>query len=242
VITVFKPTSAVPARFRIAARDELKNILAHFRSSRKRKRQFKFTAYRHPELKQELEKLFNGKCAYCEWRYGGGSYLEVEHYRPKSHYYWLATEWSNLLPSCKRCNNGKLSVFPLIDPSRQAQRKGQERHERPLLLNPADPKSRPQDHLTFNTIDGSIKPVVDARGQASLLGKTSISVYRLDRAALSLERKEWVIRVRDKIQISRNARSQKAHEEGYQGLKSLLAAHQPFQALTRQVLRANGFG
>jgi len=240
VISVLKPRSAVPADFLVAAREELGRVLPHFRVARHRRRTFKFTAYRHRALKEALEKIFNGKCAYCEWRYAGGSYFEVEHYRPKNHYYWLAAQWSNLLPSCKRCNNGKLSKFPLADPSRQARRKGQERYEKPLLLDPSNPRTRPQDHLIFDSSDGSVKPVVDRRGRVSPIGETSISVYRLARPGLALDRKEWALRVRDKINLCRAARSKRAREEAYQGLKSLVEPHQPFRALTLQVLRESG--
>jgi hypothetical protein len=68
-------------------------------------------------------------------------------------------------------------------------------------------------------------------------------VYRLARTELSLERKEWALRVRDKIQICRRAEqmnSQAAREEAYQGLKALIEKNQPFRALTIEILRANG--
>jgi uncharacterized protein (TIGR02646 family) len=242
VIFVDKPRTA-PAAFKPVSRSELAEILAHFSGRSQRRRKFEFKAYRHKVVKAELERLFNGKCAYCEWRYGGGSYFEVDHYRPKKHYYWLAAEWANLLPACKRCNNGKLSVFPLADPKRQARAKGEERREKPLLLNPSDKRIRPGDHLCFDPSDGAIRPAIDGRGRASKLGETSIGVYRLARTELSLERKEWALRVRDKIQMCRRAEqmnSQAAREEAYQGLKALIEKNQPFRALTIEILRANG--
>lgn len=58
---------------------------------------------------EKLEESYLGKCAYCE-EYTNP---DVEHYRPKgrveedkqhSGYYWLAYEWSNLLPACELCN------------------------------------------------------------------------------------------------------------------------------------------
>lgn len=60
------------------------------------------------------------KCAYCETFYKS----DIEHYRPKkavtnTHhdgYYWLCYEWTNLLPSCPKCNRegGKQNKFPVI--------------------------------------------------------------------------------------------------------------------------------
>ena len=118
--------------------------------------------YRHIEVQKALEKLFHGKCAYCE------SQLEetgwnVEHYRPKGRvaesqdhpgYYWLAYRWENLLPSCIPCNQrrqdkpswddpipgqtqGKLDQFPIADETKRAT--GPEadlKQEQPLLFNP----------------------------------------------------------------------------------------------------------
>jgi len=95
------------------------------------------------ELKQWLlDKVFHGKCAYCETRavrYPG----HAEHFRPKGRvdvrdpgtgrsvpasvewpdgnvathpgYFWLAYHWKNLLPACQACNSGrgKQNQFPL---------------------------------------------------------------------------------------------------------------------------------
>jgi uncharacterized protein (TIGR02646 family) len=245
MIRVDKPASAIPAEFLEASRRETQAVLAHFGARRRGAKAFKFAAYRHKKLKEALEKLFHGKCAYCEWRYGGGSYFEVEHYRPKSHYYWLAAEWSNLLPSCKKCNNGKLSKFPLADEKKRARRKGEERRERPLLLNPSDGRTDPARHLAFSPGDGAIRPAPLAGSRPSPFGETSIQVYRLARAELARERIEWDLRVQDKIRICRlTARTgdRKEKERAYQELKQVLEPHQPFRALTLTILRQHGFG
>lgn len=74
---------------------------------------FSFSVYKHADVKERLEELFHGKCAYCESRYSSTRPMDVEHYRPKGRvaeseghpgYYWLAAEWTNLLPSCIDCN------------------------------------------------------------------------------------------------------------------------------------------
>ena len=72
-----------------------------------------FTAYKSDDVRQALERLFHGKCAYCESRYDITGPVDIEHYRPKKGvegepdhpgYWWLAGEWENLLPSCLDCN------------------------------------------------------------------------------------------------------------------------------------------
>lgn len=75
--------------------------------------------YRHEQVKMVLIETTHFKCAYCE-TISTGNYLEVEHFKPKSIYRELTLEWSNLLPSCKRCNLRKSAFdtgeFPIIDP------------------------------------------------------------------------------------------------------------------------------
>ena len=63
----------------------------------------------------KLNELYLDKCAYCELKYLATSWTDIEHYRPKSKYYWLAYEWSNLLPTCPKCNRLKNDEFPLIN-------------------------------------------------------------------------------------------------------------------------------
>ena len=81
---------------------------------------FEFTStYKTASVKRALEKLFRGKCAYCEWKPGAGSSWDVEHFRPKGRvaeraehpgYYWLAYTWTNLYFSCQMCNQSRTDV------------------------------------------------------------------------------------------------------------------------------------
>jgi hypothetical protein len=45
-----------------------------------------------------------GKCAYCETPTSIIAYGDVEHFRPKSKYWWLTYCYENYLPSCTVCN------------------------------------------------------------------------------------------------------------------------------------------
>lgn len=74
---------------------------------------YSFGAYKKADIKTALERLFHGKCAYCESNYASVAAVDIEHYRPKggvaeekTHkgYWWLAADWKNLLPSCNDCN------------------------------------------------------------------------------------------------------------------------------------------
>lgn len=72
-------------------------------------------------LKRYLFEIFDGKCAYCECDIRGRSPGAVEHYRPKSVYYWLAYDCHNYLPACTPCNTYKGSAFPVEDEQRRVQ-------------------------------------------------------------------------------------------------------------------------
>jgi hypothetical protein len=75
---------------------------------------YDFQKYKEIDVTHALRSMFHNKCAYCEDDLGDG--LEVEHFRPKggvtgepTHkgYWWLAHHWTNLLPSCVPCNQGR---------------------------------------------------------------------------------------------------------------------------------------
>lgn len=66
--------------------------------------------YKLRDVKDALSTLYHGKCAYCEQRV---EQFHVEHYRPKTIYFWLAYSWDNLLLACVTCNQLKLDSFPI---------------------------------------------------------------------------------------------------------------------------------
>jgi uncharacterized protein (TIGR02646 family) len=56
------------------------------------------------ETKKQLQAETGGKCAYCEATTTESMHGDVEHYRPKSEYWWLAYVYDNYLASCQLCN------------------------------------------------------------------------------------------------------------------------------------------
>lgn len=120
----------------------LKNVSAPTNPSEVRE-----TVYRANDVRQQLMKDQFHKCAYCECRVTL-PYNDVEHYRPKASYYWLAYEWSNLLYACSLCNRTyKKAFFPLVDESQKVTAPGSLEAEKPLLINPA--VDIPTDHVKF---------------------------------------------------------------------------------------------
>src|SRR6185295_18181901 len=87
--------------------------------------------YRRKSIKKEVyfakDGPFRGRCVYCETNITDFQHGDIEHFRPKKGvtdegdqpvvipmadgknmehpgYYWLAYQWTNLLPSCITCN------------------------------------------------------------------------------------------------------------------------------------------
>ncbi|WFU61273.1 hypothetical protein [Bradyrhizobium brasilense] len=142
-----------------------------------KRKAFAFQAYKAEGVKKRLEDLFHGKCAYCESLYASQAPVDVEHYRPKGSvegdpahpgYWWLAAEWTNLLPSCLDCNRRRKQVVPTISAGLAVLYEGMKTgkqdsfpvlgrrataepddlsSERPLLLDPT--RDDPDKHLAF---------------------------------------------------------------------------------------------
>jgi hypothetical protein len=205
--------------------EEKQKAIAYYGKKSKRKRKaFEFDVYKDPSVKKALQDLFHGKCAYCESFYAKTQPMDVEHWRPKlavetvkgkkikPGYYWLATDWNNLLPSCIHCNRasyhvippdlkkpvklGKENRFPLRDESKRARKPGDEIHEEPLLLDPC--RDRPEDFLTF-PLDadrrGLVQTRLDQTGEPHLKAVISIEVYALNREPLIKERERRFLEI-----------------------------------------------
>lgn len=159
---------------------------------RSRQERFGFEVYKRREIAAALTEVFHDKCAYCESPIGLVTPKDVTHYRPKSSvtgrpehpgYWWLASDWDNLLVSCPDCDrvrshagerSGKGTRFPIADESKRAFEEGGEADETPLLLDPC--RDHPESHLVF---DPTGLVVSD-----TLQGQTTITVVGLNRRGL----------------------------------------------------------
>lgn len=75
-----------------------------------------FVQNRWKVAKEQLFAESSGKCAYCEADTRVVSHGDVEHFRPKSKYWWLAYCYDNYLVACQVCNSVyKGNDFPLSD-------------------------------------------------------------------------------------------------------------------------------
>jgi hypothetical protein len=69
------------------------------------------------KVKKALSRDSNEKCAYCETPTAAVAHGDVEHFRPKSVYWWLALCLDNYVYSCQICNQTfKGDEFPVAGP------------------------------------------------------------------------------------------------------------------------------
>jgi uncharacterized protein (TIGR02646 family) len=195
-----------------------------------------FEVYRNKDVKSALIKLFQSKCAYCESYIMRVSPGAIEHFRPKTEvhekiagvkkdnviypgYYWLGSEWKNLLFSCTDCNTkrthkllngtervmGKGNYFPLSDSTKRmrkaTQRLSTEENYR-LLINPCE--DEPESFFIYDHKDGSILPRVKT-GRVYDMADASINVYGLHRIELLDARKKFATEIITQIERVKEA-------------------------------------
>lgn len=155
-------------------------------------REFEFES----DVREALEKLFSGKCAFCESRRP----VYVHRFRPPGdaepfdksefahlYYIWLRTDWNNIYSACEDCAVHAGKRFPVKTGRRGALPEPQElehfanenygvwrwpHRDKAVLLDPCATRSF-TIHLAFD-LDGGIQP-------QSRAGAESIATYRLDR-------------------------------------------------------------
>lgn len=191
---------------------------------------FDFAVYKDDEVKSALETAFEGKCAYCETFYSASQPMDVEHWRPKGEihtdeeeasvlkpgYYWLASDWDNLFPSCIDCNRarrqvdvverrpillGKANQFPLADEATRVRSHEQSTSldgEDVLLVDPCS--DHPETFFAY-TEEGVILPREGLDGEDRKRALASIRVYALNRSALVAERLEVIHRLDHRFRL-----------------------------------------
>jgi hypothetical protein len=108
-LTRVRTPEAIVANFREPKRGELERELIerHRREVAPRSGVWK-------AAKAQLKLESGGKCGYCEGKAAHVAHGDVEHFRPKTIYWWLAYCYDNYVFACQICNQShKGSNFPL---------------------------------------------------------------------------------------------------------------------------------
>ncbi len=185
--------------------------------------------YCHTKVQVALEKLFYGKCPYCEKIVDDTEY-DVDHYRPKGRvaeredhpgYYWLAYTWENLYLICKFCNQrrkdrphwddpssggpaqGKYDQFPVHDEAGRAMRPGDLlADEQPYLLDPC--ADDPSDYLRYSP-DGDIHAAPNYG--YGVFGSETIRICHLKRSRLKKGRGKKICKIAKLLELRASARA-----------------------------------
>ena len=150
---------------------------ALLKATTKARKEIALAHYRHPDIRDALELMFHGKCAYCESKILHVTFAHIEHYCPKSTDLTRTFDWTNLLLACPRCNQAPNKGTQFPDAS-----------EGGPLLNPCE--DDPALHLKFlyNPQDGVTSVVGKTRR-----GRTTWRVLGLNRRDLRKRRSEQLV-------------------------------------------------
>jgi uncharacterized protein (TIGR02646 family) len=156
-------------------------------------------------IKPVLETVMDKKCWYCETR-NVRSDNAVDHFRPKSKYWWLALSYENLRFSCTFCNSrridsdggtsgGKRAEFPIVGVLATGKDDSLDGEEA-ILLDPCHEED--PDLLWF---DDTGRPVANPvyKDQADVVERVKISIrlYHLDFGPLIVARRRKYLDVRN---------------------------------------------
>ncbi|HEX7809627.1 MAG TPA: hypothetical protein VF608_12895, partial [Thermoanaerobaculia bacterium] len=156
------------------------------------------------------------------------------------------------LQDATRAMVGKANLFPIASEAKRAKKPGDEKKEKPLILDPC--ADEPSEHLRF-TEEGHIVPRTKS-GRVSKRGEASITVFGLSRIGLVQERavcakvieKNIATAQRQKKLLERHPNDPDIQLEFNEAVKSLREAAHPrsrYSAMARQLveepLRELGF-
>lgn len=197
----------------------------------------------HEIVKDDLFRMQHHKCCYCEKLSEQAKFRDVEHFRPKARYWWLAWTWENLLFACIDCNREyKREQFPLAPGSTAlVAEQAPPGKEVAQLIDPAASASDPLHEIVFR------RETTQSREQwmpvgLSDRGRETVRVCGLDRPGLlTLYATHVRDVVRPKIELFRITAADGADTRAVFAawgtlLRSLLGPAREFRALSRDAL------
>lgn len=132
--------------------------------------------YNHRNIKETLEAMFNGKCAFCESFIQNVDFGDIEHFRPKSIFPELAVKWENLVLACKKCNGSgqKGNNWPLTSSGG-------------ILIDPCI--DDPNNFFDFEFDETTLVSIVKPKNER---GEISEKCYGLNKHELLVDRNKYV--------------------------------------------------
>lgn len=141
------------------------------------------------ELKADFKEKQNSRCAICEKELNDIYSQDIEHYRPKTIYWWLAYNPENYYLACAECNRSYKKIeFPLLNQTQHTNYLDRKniKNEIPLLVNPL--KDNPLDyfqivfiiHHKTNKKIATLKPKKGINDEMKQKAEKTIEIYNLD--------------------------------------------------------------
>lgn len=178
--------------------------------------------WNNPDVRGALYAYHGWVCVYCQRKLTDSDRGDVEHFRPKSIYPWLAYEFTNYFLSCARCNRvlkkEKFPIQPGKAPVMFAQRNQLKREARLL----ADPALDPVEDWFEIDLDDDFSPWVPTENASkskitTLRVSETVSFFRLnstpdivrDRTAEVLE----VLQLLDRWKSSHESSKAELHQQ-----------------------------
>jgi uncharacterized protein (TIGR02646 family) len=253
MIRVRRPAAVPPTLSGPRARRARQDLAGIVRSGRRpRSDEFK-PLWGEREVRDALSGMQHKKCCYCERHREVTRESDIEHFRPKAEvtdcvdagYWWLAFEWTNLLFSCRYCNQEhKKNHFPLMDEAARARRpRDRIGRERPYLIDPS--REDPSEFIGFDWVGGDgllVRPYGrDALGR----GSRTIDMLGLDRLELNMERAELLLTLQGMaaelhaaLHLDRAGLINRASAK----IRKATAATRKFAGFAREYFRAHNLG
>ena len=154
------------------------------------------------ELKEVIWRKQGMRCCICETDFTITHSTDVEHYRPKVQYWWLAYNYENYYLACAECNRKYKRVeFPLFDENKRVNYRLRKniKTEQPLLINPLFDNPLDYFKIHFKTSSNSNKNIIallpkektsNRNNYSYQKAQKSIDIYNLDLSKYSFTRHE----------------------------------------------------
>lgn len=198
-------------------------------------------------LKNRMTAHLGNKCWYTETELVGAD-LTIDHYRPKSDYWWLAFDAENYRVACpyanspkqneaQGCAGGKGDSFPLLDEGKRARCKGQLKYERPVILDPC--KKEDCELVAFQS-DGRpiLNPTYSGDPIAAKRVDESKVLLNLDHPDFNSKREQLFHDIAQDVQTYEELNEGAASRTAIRTqIKKRLAPNAPFSMAARYYLR-----
>ena len=191
--------------------------------------------WNNPDVRGALYAMHGRACVYCQQYLPENDRGDVEHFRPKSIYHWLAYAFDNYLLSCGICNRVlKRDHFPLRPGAVAISYPERHRLEQEarLLLDPAtDPTETWIEYDIFNSLCAAV-PASNVPPPALPQVETTISFFRLTtRSRLIQSRLEMIDKTEELLEDLDAGRQRNANS-----LKRLASRYAPHGLIVRKIL------